>query len=114
MSNITQEKIGQERSFARLGTQVIFDEHIYDSGSKHEGYHSSVHPIDHLDDDDEVDLFGRNPSCEDANVRSSYGTNDENDALIDTSNQRKVPTDLLFVQIFIYAPHCQTFGIIYF
>ena len=88
MSNVTQEDIGKDAHLVKLGTQVIFDEHIYDSGSKLEGYHSSVHPIDNLDDDEDVEIFGRNPT--DAKLCSSYENSDENDTLFGTSNQRKV------------------------
>ena len=98
MSNITQEDVGQDKHFAKLGTQVIFDEHIYDSGSKHEGYHSSVHPIDHIEDDEDVDLYGRN-TTEAANIRLSLQNIDENDTLIDTSNLRKVTILLVFKDV---------------
>ena len=91
-SEVSSQDAQNPSNLARFGSQSNFDEHIYDSGSKYDGYLPSFPPTEQPDDDEDDPMNDRGNM---ANISGSLshptlGMSDANDPLLANFNSRKV------------------------
>ena len=92
MSKFDQDTNFGNSNSANLRNQTNFDDHIYDSGDRFEGYLPSVHLIDHHEDEDVLGVQTDIP----VNMNLTEFSNIENsNILLDKYDQRKVITHFI-------------------
>ena len=99
MSRIDQEDCTEDPSLKTFVDIGDFDNHIYDSVNKYEGYLPSLHFIDDPLDDDDGDISGVHSNLSSVSAATKFPKNTETDALFDQYDQRKVR--IIFISIVI-------------
>ena len=101
MSQIDQEGCSEDTNLKTLVDQGDFDNHIYDSVNKYEGYLPSLHFIDDPLDDDDGHISGVHSNFSTVLGATSFPKKNDADTLFDQFEQRKVRNCILIHAVII-------------